>query len=399
VPVDDGSAKRRDLRWTRPEWLAEAYGWITDRLEAHAIVRTGAIEQPHVRWWSTVLRVPTDEGDLFFKAVLPPHTFEPRLTDELCHVARSRVPELVAVDSDRAWMLMRDGGTRLREVIRSPADLAHWERLLPAYAELQILLASRAAELLALGVPDQRIAHLADDLEAVLNEREPLLVGQADGLIDDEVERVRALLPHVRAMAAELTSFGIPNTLQHDDFHDGNVFVGADGYRFCDWGDSCVSHPFHTLVVTLRSIAYRFDLPPGGAELVRIRDAYLEPWLAFGARTELVRGFETAYRTGMIARALACHRFVAARAPPFRAEDASAVPYGLKLFLAAGPIGAWRELAMSRAARSAALRALSTPTHATGTPGGICAIESSASRPSSTLSDDRSGTPMTGRSV
>src|SRR5439155_1664040 len=52
-----------------------------------------------------------------------------------------------------------------------------------------------------------------------------------------------------------------------------------------------------------------------------------------------------------------------------------------------------------RAARTAAFFALSTPTHATGTPGGICAIERRASRPSRTLSDERSGTPITGSSV
>ena len=52
-----------------------------------------------------------------------------------------------------------------------------------------------------------------------------------------------------------------------------------------------------------------------------------------------------------------------------------------------------------RAARTAALRALSTPTAATGTPGGICVIARSASTPSSTDSDERSGTPITGRSV
>ena len=52
-----------------------------------------------------------------------------------------------------------------------------------------------------------------------------------------------------------------------------------------------------------------------------------------------------------------------------------------------------------RAASTAAFFALSTPTVATGTPGGICTIESSASSPSSTLFDDRSGTPITGSSV
>src|SRR5579862_6665635 len=52
-----------------------------------------------------------------------------------------------------------------------------------------------------------------------------------------------------------------------------------------------------------------------------------------------------------------------------------------------------------RAARTAAFFALSTPTVATGTPGGIWTIESNASRPSSTDIDERSGTPITGRSV
>src|SRR5437660_1204737 len=52
-----------------------------------------------------------------------------------------------------------------------------------------------------------------------------------------------------------------------------------------------------------------------------------------------------------------------------------------------------------RAANTAALRALSTPTHATGTPGGICEIDSSASRPPATEVRLVSGTPITGRSV
>src|SRR5437762_5459663 len=52
-----------------------------------------------------------------------------------------------------------------------------------------------------------------------------------------------------------------------------------------------------------------------------------------------------------------------------------------------------------RIASTAALRELSTPTVATGTPGGSCTIESSASSPSRTLFSERSGTPITGRSV
>src|SRR5918994_3239803 len=47
----------------------------------------------------------------------------------------------------------------------------------------------------------------------------------------------------------------------------------------------------------------------------------------------------------------------------------------------------------------AALRAPSSDTHATGTPGGICTIARMASSPPSALFEDVSGTPITGRSV
>src|SRR6266700_8202306 len=65
---------RSRLPWTQLEWLAEASAWIRARVEV-----TGEIEQPHVRWWSTVLRVPTGAGDLYFKANAPPHAFEAAL--------------------------------------------------------------------------------------------------------------------------------------------------------------------------------------------------------------------------------------------------------------------------------------------------------------------------------
>ena len=84
------------LPWERPDWVAEATSWIRERVEV-----TGEIEQPHVRWWSTVLRVPTAGGDLFFKAVAPVHHFEAPLTARLSELQPGRVPDVVDVDSGR----------------------------------------------------------------------------------------------------------------------------------------------------------------------------------------------------------------------------------------------------------------------------------------------------------
>ena len=329
------------LPWVQADWLAEATTWIQDRLDERGLELTEEIEQPHVRWWSTVLRVPTAEGPLWFKANAAPHAFEAGLLAILECVIPGHVPELLALDAGRGWLLMRDGGERLRELVHSSADLHHWEALLPEYAELQLALAPHVDDLLAVGVPDERLAGLPAHIEALLDDPDACLVGRDNGLTADEYDRLRAFLSEFAERCERLAAFGVPETIQHDDLHDGNVFVRDGRYLFFDWGDSCVSHPFHTLVVTMRALAHRLELPPGGPDVLHLRGAYLEPFAQYGSRAELVEAAELAHFTGTAARALSWYRFLAARDPEFRVDDEDAVPYGLRRLLDLGPLGSW----------------------------------------------------------
>jgi hypothetical protein len=201
---------------------------------------------------------------------------------------------------------------------------------LPRYAELQLAAAPLADELLELGVPDARLSVLPGQLREVLAE-------PVRGLTPEQRERMLAALPEFEAMCRELAAYGVPETIQHDDLHDGQVFLHDGRYLFFDWGDSCISHPFHSLTVTLRANAARLDLEPGGRELERLRDAYLEP---FG---DLHEAADLAYRTGTVTRALAWDRFVRGGFGYTEPDDDLATAYGLKLFLANGPIGSWQE--------------------------------------------------------
>ena len=336
--MDEPTRERyADLLWAQPDWLLSARAWI----EEHARV-AGEIEQIHLVPWSTVLRVPTVDGDLFFKAAWISGSFEPALTLLLAERMAERIAEPVAVELERGWMLTRDAGTRLRELVHSAADLHHWTTLLPSYAALQIELASEGDHLLRLGVPDRRLARIPELLADLLDDTDALMVGLPDGLTSEEVMRMHDELPAIAAMCAELAAFGIPETIQHDDFNDGNVFVRDGRHVFFDWGDSCVSHPFHTLVVTLRSVAARLDLEPGGADLLELRDAYLEPFAVFAEPAALREAFDLAYRVGTIGRALAWYEYVRKSDPRYRSEVADSVPYGLQRFLEHGPIGTWR---------------------------------------------------------
>ena len=326
-----------DLLWTRPEWLAEATSWVREQVEV-----TGEIEQPHVYWWSTVLRVPTVDGVVWFKACHPSHGFEPALTLELARLRPERIIEMLEVDLERGWMLTADAGTRLRELLASADDLGRWEEALALYADLQLAAAGSAERVARARRPGRAASPgLPARFERVLGRRRAAARRPGGRPRHGQLERLVASVPDVERLCTELAAAGIPETVQHDDLHDGNVFVRDGEYVLFDWGDSCLSHPFHTLAVTLRATAWRFDLEPGAASLERMRDAYLEPFGAFGSRRELLATFATAYRLGTIARALSWYRAVEA-VPDLSHDDSDSVPYGLKLFLENGPIGTWQ---------------------------------------------------------
>jgi hypothetical protein len=109
----------------------------------------------------------------------------------------------------------------------------------------------------------------------------------------------------VRSRAAELASFGIPETIQHDDLHDGQVFLSDGRYLLFDWGDACLSHPFFTLSVTLEGmLAWGLEDVEDSVDTTPFRDAYLEPFVRdFGDR-DLQRAAAIALRLGWICRAL-----------------------------------------------------------------------------------------------
>src|SRR5206468_4286336 len=105
-----------------------------------------------------------------------------------------------------------------------------WHAVLPRYAELQLAITPRARELLKLGVPDRRAETLAKSYERLLRKGSLMRVGLKDGLTAPQHERLRALVPQVREWAATISA-AIPDTIQHDDLHDGQVFVRDGRYR------------------------------------------------------------------------------------------------------------------------------------------------------------------------
>lgn len=127
----------------------------------------------------------------------------------------------------------------------------------------------------------------------------------------------------------------MPETLHHDDFHDGNIFVRDGRYIFADWAESCAAHPFFTMVVTLRSVAHRLHLQQSSPEIVQLRDVYLETWTRYASHERLLEAFKLAVRVGMVCRTLTWYRVVASLAESAKEKHKEALSGWLQEFLQA----------------------------------------------------------------
>jgi hypothetical protein len=325
------------LLWNLPGWQEEVQAWINLQLARHGLALTGEIQQPHLRPWSTVLTVPAEGGRLYFKATAPYLAYEPALTAFLAELRPDVTPDLLAVEPRRGWLLMRDSGVPLRTFIKAEKSLARWQGILPLYVGLQKEMAPRAAEILALGVLDRRLETLPAQFARLIADEPSLLVDQPEGLTSADCRRLQASVGEFERMCRELEAFGIPPTLHHDDFHDGNLFLQGERVIFTDWGESAVTHPFFTLVVLLRGAENSLDLQPEAPELAQLRDWYLAQWTDYAPLAALQPVVRLAQQIGLVNRALTWHRVISHLPEELKPEYASAVPAYLGEFCAGLP--------------------------------------------------------------
>jgi Phosphotransferase enzyme family len=304
--------------WTDLDWLEGAHAWIAAQLDRLGLEPDGPAEQPHVRPWATALRVPTSGGTVWFKAMIPVLAHEAAVVDVISRRRPDLVPELLAADLDLGWMLMSDGGSRLRELVERERSLDRWLDALPRYGELQLALAGDADHLAALGVPDRRLAGLAAQY----------------GQLVERLPEFRGTERRVADLCARLCAFGLPESIQHDDLHDAQVFVRDGQYLFFDWGDSCISHPFFSMSVTLEgNVSWGLDDDEGSVDIEPFRDAYLEAFTGLAPVEELRAAQAVALRLGWICRALNVDRYASALDSPDREQLLEGVPLRLRLAL------------------------------------------------------------------
>ena len=158
----------------------------------------------------------------------------------------------------------------------SPSDIAIFSRQL--------------ATMLAAGVPDYRLETVPSLYRELLADEQSLLIDQEKGLTTGEWRQIQGMTSRLEHLCLQLTGYGIPESINHGDFHDGNVLVRDGRVTFLDWADACISHPFMSLRTFFVSIEIALkldDYAPPTPEMSALLDRYLEQWQSFASLTAL----------------------------------------------------------------------------------------------------------------
>jgi hypothetical protein len=246
--------------------MDDALAWIESHVGPARLLKT-----KRAKPCSVVVSAQTADGVVWFKEVSPEVGSEPALTAALAQRAPHAMPEVIAAEGTR--LLMRDAGPHLNAVIkhggRAPAPL--FEDVVTRYAELEIALIPIAREAATLDVGPDALVRTFGEIAAPLVD-----------VLDD----------------------GIPFSLLHLDLYKKNICVKGDRIVFLDWAAPAYGHPLCGIHVILTALVSDFGASPGGREVLRVRDAYLEPWTRYAPRHELRRIFAAANPLGALARVM-----------------------------------------------------------------------------------------------
>jgi hypothetical protein len=288
--------------FARPGWIRQLFDWTEAQIDQFGYRLTGVFRQFSGDATSCLIRIETTGPAVWFKAPGAEKRQELPITVALATLFPASLPPVIAVHRDwNGWLAFDVPGSSLEQV----GDIATWEHVAGALAELQIASTTKCSDLLAVGCRDlslSRIMQLIDPFlartAACMERREretSIRLGRAEFVI---------LADALKDSVSRLQEIRLPDTLSHIDLNWGNVVCSAEGCVFLDWAEAAVSLPLTTFEF-LRELARRSHVRGYGAS-VRINAAYLRPWRALASRDDLAEALTYSPLLAVFTYALAC---------------------------------------------------------------------------------------------
>jgi hypothetical protein len=283
--------------WEFSGWHKEASDWINAEISKTGNMALDDVQQFKVGARSSVLAVATTEGRIFFKASVGETPSEAVFTQALSELWPDRIAPPLAVDSQRNWLLMNDhrslGYTDLPE--------SGYANATTAFAELLINSKDHLPAWKDLNCPDYSLETIESFSRDFATHLELINAGDL-ALKSEQSDTLVAYIKEWGALCSSLADFDFPLTLVDLDFNTSDIAYSSDSYKFFDWQETVISHPFFTVLNLfdhLRRPREYQEVPTVEVSKEELncdvlQDAFLTPFNVFESDERVQEAFELA---------------------------------------------------------------------------------------------------------
>lgn len=251
--------------------------------------------------WSKVYQFSTSQGFIYFKQMAPIFSIETTVLEILTTISSENIPKVIATNSALNCFLMFPAGNVLRNELKNHYQIELVSEVFKAYTKLQKAAIEIVPAFLKAKIQDWRLEQLPH-LYLQLMSNEDMLI--SDGITKAEIESLKKLHHKFTAWCSQLSEYAIPETIEHNDFHDNNILIENQHITINDWGDTTISHPLFSLASWLNSASRHHGIKETDQQYSLIKNAYLENWHQYANKEKLLDAFSVANKLRPIQFAL-----------------------------------------------------------------------------------------------
>jgi len=283
--------------------------WAQDSLLSHGCTINTPPENIQANPWSITKRFLTSNGYIYLKQTAPALSLEPFIIKILYDQFHANVPVVIDINQELNCFLMKDSGNSLIEFLKQDFRPDILCLAINLYTDIQYAAVKHADTFLELGVPDWRLDKFPSLYMQLINQKDLLI---DDGMTINELNQLHELYPVVSATCGLLSSFNIPETLDHCDFHSNNILIDnvTIEMTIIDWGETVITHPFFSLICNLNSATRHFSLKETDDIYLELQDACFKNWLDYENMQNLRAAMLIAKKLWPIYAALGFHRLM-----------------------------------------------------------------------------------------
>jgi GNAT superfamily N-acetyltransferase len=254
----------------------EAIEWVMQALKTTEMNTAVVVETP----WSNVLKISTLQGSVYLKQMPPDLFIEVDVIQkcrELCKI--TEIPEIISANKNLHCFLMKEcGDVSLRTLFNGHLNVNLLVQGLQIYIRMQKATAQHVDAFLQAGVPDWRLRHFSKLYQDLVNNEEFL---QTHGLEVTQIKILQNAVRKVETLCQELSNYGIPECLNHSDFHENNMLFSKDTQKISiiDLGETAVNHPLFSLSAFLTSPCDRYHIAFASIEYQKLHETCFNEWL------------------------------------------------------------------------------------------------------------------------